>query len=158
MKCSLSQTLSHFTLQQSVFPKRQYLQPALRVQLHYLPLYSSQSITYDNMSLFEQFTDFMLQTLKIVSAWLHNTKQNFVGNFCLHASSYLFTVKREIQTFFPHPETVNLKRVKFQINQPTRCKIFLILLLDVLVKFNVGLLWSKLHSTRRGLFLLARWT
>jgi hypothetical protein len=29
---------------------------------------------------------------------------------------------------------------------------------DVLVKFNVGLLWLKLHSTRRGLFLLAHWT
>jgi hypothetical protein len=26
---------------------------------------------------------------------------------------------------------------------------------DVLVKLNVGLLWLKLHSTRRGLFLLA---
>jgi len=25
---------------------------------------------------------------------------------------------------------------------------------DVLVKLNVGLLWLKLHSTRRGLFLL----
>ena len=29
---------------------------------------------------------------------------------------------------------------------------------DVLVKLNVGLLWLKLHSTRRGLFLLAHWT
>ena len=29
---------------------------------------------------------------------------------------------------------------------------------DVLVKLNVGLLWLKLHSTRRGLFLLADWT
>jgi hypothetical protein len=28
----------------------------------------------------------------------------------------------------------------------------------VLVKLNVGLLWHKLHSTRRGLFLLAHWT
>jgi len=27
----------------------------------------------------------------------------------------------------------------------------------VLVKLNVGLLWLKLHSTRRGLFLLAHW-
>jgi hypothetical protein len=25
-------------------------------------------------------------------------------------------------------------------------------------KLNLGLLWKKLHSTRRGLFLLARWT
>jgi hypothetical protein len=31
-------------------------------------------------------------------------------------------------------------------------------LLDVLVKLSVGLLWLKLHSTRRGLFLLAYWT
>jgi hypothetical protein len=29
---------------------------------------------------------------------------------------------------------------------------------DVLVKLSVGLLWLKLHSTRRGLFLLAQWT
>jgi len=29
---------------------------------------------------------------------------------------------------------------------------------DVLVKLNVRLLWLKLHSTRRGLFLLAHWT
>jgi hypothetical protein len=29
---------------------------------------------------------------------------------------------------------------------------------DVLVKLNVGLLWLKLHSTKRGLFLLAHWT
>jgi hypothetical protein len=29
---------------------------------------------------------------------------------------------------------------------------------DVLVKLSVGLLWLKLHSTRRGLFLLAHWT
>jgi len=29
---------------------------------------------------------------------------------------------------------------------------------DVLVKLNVGLLRLKLHSTRRGLFLLAHWT
>jgi len=28
---------------------------------------------------------------------------------------------------------------------------------DVLVKLNVGLLWLKLHSTRRGLVLLAHW-
>jgi hypothetical protein len=28
----------------------------------------------------------------------------------------------------------------------------------VLVKLSVGLLWLKLHSTRRGLFLLAHWT
>jgi hypothetical protein len=26
------------------------------------------------------------------------------------------------------------------------------------VKLNVGLLWLKRHSTRRGLFLLAHWT
>jgi hypothetical protein len=26
---------------------------------------------------------------------------------------------------------------------------------DVLLKLNLGLLWQKLHSTRRGLFLLA---
>jgi hypothetical protein len=29
---------------------------------------------------------------------------------------------------------------------------------DVLVKFNPGLLWQELHLTRRGLFLLAKWT
>jgi hypothetical protein len=29
---------------------------------------------------------------------------------------------------------------------------------SVLVKLNVTLLWLKLHSTRRGLFLLAHWT
>jgi len=29
---------------------------------------------------------------------------------------------------------------------------------DVLVKLNLGLLWLKLHSTRRGLFLLPYWT
>jgi len=29
---------------------------------------------------------------------------------------------------------------------------------SVLVKLSVGLLWLKLHSTRRGLFLLAQWT
>jgi hypothetical protein len=29
---------------------------------------------------------------------------------------------------------------------------------DVLVKLSVGLLWLKLHSTRRGLFLLAHWS
>jgi hypothetical protein len=29
---------------------------------------------------------------------------------------------------------------------------------NVLVKLNVGLLWLKLHSTRRGLFLLAHLT
>jgi hypothetical protein len=29
---------------------------------------------------------------------------------------------------------------------------------DVLVKLSVGLLWLKLHSTRRRLFLLAHWT
>jgi len=29
---------------------------------------------------------------------------------------------------------------------------------DVLVKLNRGLLWQKLHITRRGLFLLAHWT
>jgi len=28
----------------------------------------------------------------------------------------------------------------------------------VLVKLNVGLLWLKLYSTRRGLFLLPHWT
>jgi hypothetical protein len=28
----------------------------------------------------------------------------------------------------------------------------------LLVKLNVGLLWLKLHSTRRGPFLLANWT
>jgi hypothetical protein len=28
---------------------------------------------------------------------------------------------------------------------------------DVLLKLSVGLLWLKLHSTRRGLFLLAHW-
>jgi hypothetical protein len=28
----------------------------------------------------------------------------------------------------------------------------------VLVKLNPGLLWLKLHLTRRGLFLLAKWT
>jgi hypothetical protein len=28
---------------------------------------------------------------------------------------------------------------------------------NVLVKLNVRLLWLKLHSTRRGLFLLVRW-
>jgi hypothetical protein len=27
-----------------------------------------------------------------------------------------------------------------------------------IVKLNVGLLWLKLHSTRRGIFLLAHWT
>ena len=27
-----------------------------------------------------------------------------------------------------------------------------------IVKLNVGLLWLKLHSTKRGLFLLAHWT
>jgi hypothetical protein len=32
------------------------------------------------------------------------------------------------------------------------------MIVDVLVKLNVGLLWLKLHSTRRGLFLLAHWT
>jgi hypothetical protein len=26
------------------------------------------------------------------------------------------------------------------------------------VKLNPGLLWQKLHLTRRGLFLLAKWT
>jgi hypothetical protein len=29
---------------------------------------------------------------------------------------------------------------------------------DVLVKLNPGLLWQKLHLTRRGLFLQAKWT
>ena len=29
---------------------------------------------------------------------------------------------------------------------------------DVLVKLNPGLLWQRLHLTRRGLFLLAHWT
>jgi hypothetical protein len=29
---------------------------------------------------------------------------------------------------------------------------------DILVKLSVGLIWLKLHSTRRGLFLLAHWT
>jgi hypothetical protein len=29
---------------------------------------------------------------------------------------------------------------------------------DVLVKLSVGLLWLKLNSTRRVLFLLAHWT
>jgi hypothetical protein len=29
---------------------------------------------------------------------------------------------------------------------------------DLLVKLNPGLLWQKLHSTRSGLFLLAKWT
>ena len=29
---------------------------------------------------------------------------------------------------------------------------------DVIVKLNVELLWLKLHSTRRRLFLLAHWT
>jgi hypothetical protein len=29
---------------------------------------------------------------------------------------------------------------------------------DVLVNLNPGLLWQKLHLTRRGLFLLAKWT
>ena len=29
---------------------------------------------------------------------------------------------------------------------------------DVLAKLNVGLLWLKLHSARRGLVLLAHWT
>ena len=29
---------------------------------------------------------------------------------------------------------------------------------NVLVKLNVGVLWLKQHSTRRGLFLLAHWT
>ena len=29
---------------------------------------------------------------------------------------------------------------------------------NVLVKLNVGLLWLKLHSTRRGFFYLAHWT
>jgi len=29
---------------------------------------------------------------------------------------------------------------------------------DAVVKLNVRLLWLKLHSTRRGLFLLAHWT
>jgi len=29
---------------------------------------------------------------------------------------------------------------------------------DVIVKLNLGLLWQKLHSTRRVLFLLAHWT
>jgi len=116
VKCSLSQTLSHFTLQQSVSPKRQYLQPTLCVQLHYLPLYSSQSTTYDNMSLFEQFAHFVSQTLKIVSAWLQNTKQNFVGNFCLPASSYLFTVKTEIQTVFTRPETLSTPGIEVQFH------------------------------------------
>jgi len=29
---------------------------------------------------------------------------------------------------------------------------------DVRVKLNLGLLWQKLHLTRRGLILLAHWT
>jgi len=29
---------------------------------------------------------------------------------------------------------------------------------DVLMKLNLGLLWQKLHSTRRGLIKLAHWT
>jgi hypothetical protein len=29
---------------------------------------------------------------------------------------------------------------------------------DEMVKLNLGLLWQKLHSTRRGFFLLAHWT
>jgi hypothetical protein len=29
---------------------------------------------------------------------------------------------------------------------------------DELVKLNPGLLWQKLHLTRRGLFLLAKWS
>jgi hypothetical protein len=32
------------------------------------------------------------------------------------------------------------------------------ILINVLVKLNIGLLWLKLRSTRRGLFLPARWT
>ena len=35
---------------------------------------------------------------------------------------------------------------------------FIYLMEDVLVKLNVGLLWQKLHSTRRELFLLTHWT
>jgi hypothetical protein len=30
--------------------------------------------------------------------------------------------------------------------------------INILVKSNVGLLWLKLHSARRGLMLLAHWT
>jgi hypothetical protein len=42
----------------------------------------------------------------------------------------------------------------------SEAKIFLSLgiLNNVLVKLNPGLLWQKLHLTRRGLFLLAKWT
>jgi len=36
--------------------------------------------------------------------------------------------------------------------------IFSMYKLLVLVKLSVGLLWLKLHSIRRGLFLLAHWT
>jgi len=68
------------------------------------------------MSLFAQFADFMLQALKIVSAWLHNRKQNIVGNFCLAASSYLFTVKTGMHTVFPHPETLSTPGIEVQIH------------------------------------------
>jgi hypothetical protein len=36
--------------------------------------------------------------------------------------------------------------------------IFISVCRILLVKLNIGLLWLKLHSTRRGLFLLAHWT
>jgi len=51
--------------------------------------------------------------------------------------------------------------------QNTLCMVFLNTFYDfniltfydvILVKLSVGLLWLKLHSTRRGLFLLTHWT
>jgi len=68
------------------------------------------------MSLFAQFADFMLQALKIVGVWLHNRKQNFAGNFCLPASSYLFTVKTEMQTVYPQPEALSTPGKEVQLH------------------------------------------
>jgi hypothetical protein len=53
-----------------------------------------------------------------MSAWLHNTKDNFIGTVFVPSSSCPFTLKREMQIIVSHPETVKVKRAKLSLSMP----------------------------------------
>jgi hypothetical protein len=51
-----------------------------------------------------------------------------------------------------------LNQLRYQQRAPCKKGAIIQRHVVLLVKLNVGLLWLKLHSTRRGIFLLAHWT
>ena len=66
--------------------------------------------------------------------------------------------KTKVMRIWRQPFPVKIIIDQKQLENVESFKYLGSILTNVLVKLSVGLPWLKLHSTRRGLFLLANWT